>query len=656
MDDDSFGKFLKDGEEVLRKGLLPSAQEVINKLKEVDKGAHDVVKTFGLSDKMVLSLKSSLTGAVSEVERLGGAFSDVVKIQQSIGTSLGRGVVLTSDAFDDLYAATQVTGQGADYMVGRFKDAGVSAYDSTKEMEKVVNTARSIGVNVEQVSNQTLNNMGELNKFNFKGGVEGLAKMAAQATNLRIDMSSTLGLAEKVFDPEGAIEVAASMQRLGVAQSDLLDPLRLMDLAQNDPAELQNQLAEMSKQFTKLNSDGNFEILPGAKRQLREISKALGMNYQDLSKMALGSADLERKMSQIRFPDTFKEEDKKLIANLSEMKDGVATVKFSDADGNQVTKNVSELSPEDLEELKKVGESKTLEEIQEEQLSVSKKILASQTAFQNKLVSATAGTKTSDDLMKLAGVAETTIMDTFSNVMGTTSNITKSMDTASTALINGFESLLTGEKSIPEVFQGIGDVGIDLKNKLNENFGVAIDSAIEKIKLFSESNNNLVPLIETLGGVISNVGNYKPDEKEIDVVGGVNSNVGNYKPEKLEEKDVKDFIKMPGQIIKPLPQDTLFGGTGFNDFIESLKGTNGSTNNNQNNNQSTTEVKTTADVNLNIKIDAPNQIDTNQILLVLENQGVKQKMVESMKEAMYNNGLTSPTSSKSKLMNPYVES
>ena len=117
--------------------------------------------------------------------------------------------------------------------------------------------------------------MNYMNQFTFQGGVEGLAKMAAQAVSLRINMDSTLNLANRLFDPENAIETAAAMQRLGATQSDLLDPLRLMDLAQNDPTELQNQIAEMSKQFVQLNKDGNFEIMPGARRQLMEFRRHL---------------------------------------------------------------------------------------------------------------------------------------------------------------------------------------------------------------------------------------------------------------------------------------------------------------------------------------------------------------------------------------------
>ena len=55
-----------------------------------------------------------------------------------------------------------------------------------------------------------------------------------------------------------------------------LDPLKAMDLAQNDPEALQKEIINVSKEFTKLKADGTgFEILPGAKRRLREVAQAM---------------------------------------------------------------------------------------------------------------------------------------------------------------------------------------------------------------------------------------------------------------------------------------------------------------------------------------------------------------------------------------------
>jgi len=228
--------------------------------------------------------------------------------------------------------------------------------------------------------------------------------MAAQATSLRIDMSQTLAFAEKVFDPDGAIEVAAAMQRLGVSQSSLLDPLKLMDLAQNDPAELQNQIAEMSKQFVQLGKDGHFEIMPGAKRQMREIADAMKIPYTELTKMALGSADLDKKMKEISFPNV-PEYQKRMIANMAEMgAGGEYKVKFTDAEGNKQEKNVSELSEKDVAAIEKMANTAppTMEELAKQQLTATEAVTAAINSLGDRTGLGLAGSKTGGQILTTA--------------------------------------------------------------------------------------------------------------------------------------------------------------------------------------------------------------------------------------------------------------
>ena len=340
----------------------------------LDEAASAMLKQFGQGQEMSDILRMSMAESVTSVRKLGGDVADVLKIQQEASKELGRNVVLTEETTKDLYATMKVTGQETSKIVGGMADVGISAGKATNEMLKVVNIARESGVNAQAVSGKVLDNMNALNKYNFAGGVEGLAKMAAQATALRIDMSQTLGFAEKVFNPEGAIEVAAAMQRLGVSQSSLLDPLKLMDLSQNDPAELQNQIAQMSKQFVQLGKDGHFEIMPGAKRQLREISQAMGISYDQLTKMALGGADLDKKMKEISFPDVT-EDQKKMIANMAEMGEG-GTYEIKTAAGE--TKDVSKLTPEEVKALEKMANAKpeSMEDLAKQQLSATKDVAA----------------------------------------------------------------------------------------------------------------------------------------------------------------------------------------------------------------------------------------------------------------------------------------
>ncbi len=292
---------------------------MLEKLFEVDDAAKAIAKSFGTGTDNIVNLKMSMTNAVTEVTKLGGNFEKIAQIQQTVGESVGRNVVIASEAYAKLYAAGEVSGKQAAEFVPKFKDVGISIYQAGTQMEKIVNTAREIGVNVGTVTGEVMKHMDKLNLITFQGGVEGLAKMAAHATSINMDMGKTLEFAEKVYNPEGAIETAAALQRLGVTQSQLLDPLRLMDLSQNDPEELQRQIADLGKDFVKLNEKGQFEIIKGEQRRLKEVAKELGMMPAEFAKMAIGAKELEDKLQKIKFPDRITEEQKQFIANRAEM-------------------------------------------------------------------------------------------------------------------------------------------------------------------------------------------------------------------------------------------------------------------------------------------------------------------------------------------------
>jgi hypothetical protein len=203
--------------------------------------------------------------------------------------------------------------------------------------------------------------------------------MASQASMLGFDMAKTFKLAEDLMSPEKAIDLAASLQRLGVSSSALLDPLKAMDLAQNDPEALQKEIVNVSKEFTKLKADGSgFEILPGAKRRLREVASAMGMSADELANMSIKSADLDMKMSKIKFPSlAASEEDKMLIANMSQMKNGEAVVQIkNEKTGKMEEVNVSKLTADQLTKLREqqADKDKSIEELALDQLNVLQSI------------------------------------------------------------------------------------------------------------------------------------------------------------------------------------------------------------------------------------------------------------------------------------------
>jgi hypothetical protein len=147
----------------------------------------------------------------------------------------------------------------------------------------------------------------------------------------------------------------------------------------------------MSKRFTYFNEQNQkFEILPGAKRELREIAGAVGLTAEELAKMSLKSSELADKMGKIRFPSLdmpITEDQKTLIANMAEMRDGEYKIQIKETvldkesgelkyTGRVLDKAVSKLDPEDLKSLAKQQEdgSKSLEEIARDNLSEAQKM------------------------------------------------------------------------------------------------------------------------------------------------------------------------------------------------------------------------------------------------------------------------------------------
>lgn len=406
----SLKKSLESIAHIFTTNLAPSADQFKGVLLLIDKSASGIAKSFGQGRENIQQLKIAMSDAYAEVARMGGKYSDIAGIQGKVAADLGRNVILQSDTIEKLFATQQVTGQNAEVVTKSFKDAGMSALHATEKMGDVVNIARSQGVNAQAVSKLVVDNMKNLNMYTFQGGVDGLAKMAAQATSMRFSMSETIKFAEKVFNPEGAIETAAALQRLGVTQSQLLDPLRLMDLAQNDPTELQNQLVQMTEQFVQLNKHGQFEVLPDAKRQLREISREMGISYDELVKMSIGSAELNDKMSKIRFPDVFTEEQKTFVANMAEMGSGGEYKLRIDGEEIGLDKAMDIFAKDNSKLLKFMEDSKpkSMEELAINQLDTLTKIESDVASMAHRTTVAASSSKIGEDILgsfrKMSGI------------------------------------------------------------------------------------------------------------------------------------------------------------------------------------------------------------------------------------------------------------
>jgi hypothetical protein len=369
---------------------------LIEALTNLDSEASKLVKTFGISKQRAGELTQTVADAIPKFVGMGLKVGDVAETLQGLGETMNVNIMLNADSLASFAATAEVTKVKQSELAEKFRDVGVSIASIEPKMLDVVKIARQAGVTVQAVSAGVVTNLDKMNLYNFEGGIKGLAKMAAQASRLGVDMSAIFTVVDKVFNPEGAIEFAASLQRLGVTSSQLLDPLRLMDLAQNDPTELQNQIVNMTKEFTRFNKENNqIEILPGAKRRIDEIGKAMNLPAGELQKMAINAGMFEMKLKQIKFPtDIANKEDRELIATMAQIgKDGKASVRMEltrtgkdgkeEGTGEYIDKLVSELNTDDVAKLAQQQKSNdaSMEDIAKDQLTYLKRIESSMNAF-----------------------------------------------------------------------------------------------------------------------------------------------------------------------------------------------------------------------------------------------------------------------------------
>jgi hypothetical protein len=146
-------------------------------------------------------------------------------------------------------AETEIAG-----LVGQMEAFGMGTQGSAEMIKGIADMSDKMGVNTAKVVKKVQQNLGLLNKLSFKGGVKGMAQMAAYSEKYKLSMEAVAGFAEKVFRPEGAIDAAANLQVLGGSLAQMGDPFQLMYQARNAPEEFAKNItkaAAASAEFDK---------------------------------------------------------------------------------------------------------------------------------------------------------------------------------------------------------------------------------------------------------------------------------------------------------------------------------------------------------------------------------------------------------------------
>jgi len=475
------------------------------------KSGQELANQMGLGKARMSEMRTTIADTIPEMLKLGLSSTEAFSVLKDVPVSLGVNTTLGTEALREMGASAKVSGVDVKDLAKEFKGVGMSLYDVGDRMAEVANYAKSVGVNVSAVSKSVVENLYKMNLYNFDNGVKGLAKMAANAASMGVTMEHVQTVTDKVFNPEGAIEMAAGLQRLGVSSSALLDPLKAMDLSMNDPEQLQKEIGNIAKEFSSFNKEtGKFEIMPGSKRRLMEVAKEMGIPAKELANMSIKASEFDMKMSKIKFPSlAASEEDKTLIANMSQMKGGEAVVQIkNEKTGAMDEINVSKLTAEQLTKLREqqADKDKSIEDLALDQLNV--------------LESIDAGINGAKAAVNL-GKATTPAMDRFYNTMNVvreesvkavtsgvkTGNVRDAYRGVSEPLETGAINLLKGDVSL----ENLNNTLNALNTNMSETFGALVKGGASNLIQAGQNTINRVTDIYSETGKVEST-NIKVDQ------------------------------------------------------------------------------------------------------------------------------------------------
>ena len=531
--------------------------------------SQQLANSMGVGRARADEFRGLIADSVPEMIKLGISETQAMTNIKNIPETLKVNTTLTKESIVEISAASKLTNYDTGQLANEFKNVGVNLNDVGNRMAEVANYAKSVGVNVTAVTDGVVKNISRLNTMNFEGGIKGLTKMVAQSQMLGINMDKVLSKADELMSPEKAIEFSAALQRLGVQSSELLDPLSAMDMAMNDPAALQNEMVKISQQFTRMKADGSgFEILPGAKLQLKEVAEKLGLSADELANMSIKSADLEMKMSKIRFPGfAASEEDKQLIANMAQMKDGRAMVTIAKEGGGTDEVAVEDLTAEQIDKLKEeqANQNKTAEEIARDQLSVLQDISAQMEGQTSSIQMGIASTGAVQRVTNAVNEFRKTTMSEISEKVTTESTRDKLVSPALGTIEKGvidaivnkdFVSLAT---MLPELItnlttaaQNIGAGTVDVMQNVLSKTGKNVTKEYEGVSGVKPGETNftdyVVSQLENIKNTIQGK-TTEPEKKQFDLnanytvdVKGNASNLSNEELKKMFQDNIKEFM------------------------------------------------------------------------------------------------------------------
>jgi hypothetical protein len=304
--------------------LMEGVQQVLKQEVEL---RNKINSELGLTGELSREARNNILETLPAATAMAFGFEDVSNYAVSLVQNTGKMTTFGADVLQESQKTARAFYGDLDKLAGAidgFEKVGIGAKDAIKEIDKAGKSSLALGLNARKVVSELDQNMGKLNSYGFKNGVEGLTRMVQKSIEFNLNMSTVLKLADDAMDPDKAIALSAELQAIGGAIGDFNDPLKLMYMATNDAGGLQDALIGVAGSLTTYNSElGKFEISGANLRKAKALASELGMNYDELANTAIKASERSAAATALLSSGLqIDEKEKEFLTNISKMEGG----------------------------------------------------------------------------------------------------------------------------------------------------------------------------------------------------------------------------------------------------------------------------------------------------------------------------------------------
>ena len=326
--------------------------------RKQDEQVTKMVATFGLTTEEFKKYRdASYKAGVELAYQYGKTQEDMVKLQQGYAEATGKNIVLTKDNYEAQFQLQQLMGEENSLaFTSGIEQFGVGINDARDRLYEIYKLNKTTGVSWSKTSKDLNNNLKLAQKYNFKGGLDNMMKMTVWANKMKINMQTIGSLADKISNPEGAIETAAKLQVLGGAFATMANPLQMLYESLDDVGGLAQRVEKMFDGIGRFDRDlGEVRIAGPDRLRIKAAAEAMGMSYEEAVNVVNNKARRTAVEQEVKFNPEITEDNKDFLATLGQWnnKKKQFEVRTYDEQNKQfVNRNINELSNEEIEKLR----------------------------------------------------------------------------------------------------------------------------------------------------------------------------------------------------------------------------------------------------------------------------------------------------------------